>query len=317
MDLYFANENDGWTSCLGRLWRTSDGGRTWQENQYTSKNGQFPEFHFFGSKMIWASTLHSLQKSEDSGNTWKNVSPPISDDGDIGALNFLEDGKHGWLSGDKYVSCSSKVRDRLGIHGLAPDQKRCVQGVIFYTEDGGETWSQQFLASELGFSIGPLYIATDNRIWTFVYGHVAYFADGKWTEVDYAKSRCKKRDLLNTLDPNLSDSGPVGPEAIFFLGNTGWLSFSNGYLAKSTDSGMTWCDLFNLQTITRNPRYYFRKLYFNSPTHGWSLADRIYETHDGGVTWRTITDQGFEDMYFLGDRGWAISGEGLFHLVSE
>ena len=315
MALYFASETMGWMSCLGHLWKTSDGGRNWQEISFARDN-RFPSFYFVNSNVVWSLTLNKMQKSEDGGYTWKAIPIPLSGDNiDLEEIQFLKDGKHGWLSVNNYVSCSSEIRSKLGMHSLSPDGKRCLKGHVFYTEDGGATWRQQSFSSNLGRAIG-LETMRDGQVWAFNDLRIFYFADGQWRKVDYTKGQCTNETLLETVDFYGKTGEPSAPVEIFFVGHTGWLSFSNGYLAKSTDGGRTWCDLFDLKSLTNNPSSYFGKLYFSDANNGWGLAGHIYRTKDGGTIWeKTETSMEFDDMYFLdANHGWAISKDGLFRI---
>jgi photosystem II stability/assembly factor-like uncharacterized protein len=315
MTLHFVNERLGWMSCLGHLWKTSNGGREWQEIYFAGDN-QLPHFYFVNSNIIWARTLNKMQKSEDEGYTWKAVPIPLpKDDANLEDIQFLKDGKHGWLSVNNYVSCPPEIRSKLGMHSLSNDGQKCLKGHIFYTEDGGETWRQQSFSSNLGSGIG-IETTQDGQVWAFNDQHIFYFADGQWRKVDYTKGQCTHKNLLETVDFYGKTGEPFAPVKIFFVGHTGWLSFSNGYLAKSTDGGRTWCDLFDLETSTQNPRSYFTELYFSNENNGWGFADHLYKTRDGGITWKQLmTNIDVEDMYFLdANHGWAISKEGLFRI---
>lgn len=315
MTLHFANENLGWMSCLGHLWKTSDGGKTWQEI-YQAANDQLPNFNVINSNILWSRTLHELKKSEDGGYTWKTIPIPlIGDNVTLDDIEFLKDGQFGWLAASNYVACSPKVRSKLGVHSLSFDGKKCLKGYVFYTKDGGESWKQQSFASDLGGSIG-LKLTRDERVWAFHNLHVYYLADGKWRKVDYTRSQCNHEALLAAIDLNQKSFDPAAPVEIFFVGNTGWLSFSNGYLAKSTDGGLTWCDLFDLTKLTDDFRVSVAQIYFGDLNNGWGLADHIYKTKDGGATWGKIeTNIEVEDMYFLdASHGWVVSKEGVFRI---
>jgi hypothetical protein len=315
MALHFADENIGWMSCLGHLWKTSDGGRKWQDIYFAQEN-QLPDFYFVNSNVVWAWTLKKMQKSEDGGYTWKEMPLPLSgDDVQLQAIQFLKDGRHGWLSVNNYVSCSPEIRRKLGMHSLSADGQKCLKGNIFYTEDGGETWRQQSFVSNPGKAIG-LEIARDGQVWAFHDLRISYLADGQWRKIDYTKGQCPHENLLATVDFYGKTDDPAAPVEIFFVGDTGWLSFSNGSLAKSMDGGRTWCDLFDLKSLTKSPRLYFSKLYFSDVHNGWGLADHIYKTKDGGATWEKIeTTMAVEDISFLDAvHGWAISKEGLYRI---
>jgi len=94
----------------------------------------------------------------------------------------------------------------------------------------------------------------------------------RWREVDFYKGKCPSEMLRKTLNP---DSVVYEPVAIYFLDtNLGWLSFKNGYVAKTTDGGTTWCDLLNPRDVWPNPigLTFFWKIHFIDPLRGWAIG---------------------------------------------
>jgi photosystem II stability/assembly factor-like uncharacterized protein len=321
VDMEFTNEREGWLSCLGQLWKTSDGGRNW-ERIYENDGRRTAMFYFVNSQVGWSNTLHTLHKSEDGGRTWKAMALPFksSDEGEIISIKFLNDGLRGWIAGGVYRSYPQKVLDMLGTRSLSSDGKKAITGVIFYTEDGGKTWSQQPIASEIGNTVGGLQITEKGRVWAFSGVGLFYLADNKWQKVGYNKGQCSHQVLLETVDYNKRTFESYGPTALSFIDDKqGWLSFANGYVAKTTDGGHTWCDLFDFRNMPAdsNNKLFLSEMYFTDAMNGWALAAGfLYQTKDGGMTWTKIdTDIEFDDMFFLdAGHGWAVGKEGLFRL---
>ena len=72
------------------------------------------------------------------------------------------------------------------------------------------------------------------------------------------------------------------PAALFFLNDSlGWMA-TNGGIWRTEESGRTWTKLEKLESILA--------LYFLDPMHGYAAGypKAIYETGDGGKTWRKL-----------------------------
>jgi photosystem II stability/assembly factor-like uncharacterized protein len=68
----------------------------------------------------------------------------------------------------------------------------------------------------------------------------------------------------------------------------GWAVNSNGQILHTEDGFATW------EEQLRDPTVYFRCIGFASDTRGWvgtlTPGKRLFETHDGGVTWTAVPD---------------------------
>lgn len=79
-------------------------------------------------------------------------------------------------------------------------------------------------------------------------------------------------------------------EDLYFYNNSGWVVSGIGSVYKTTDDGKTWTE-----TIIKN-KPYLRSICFVDSMNGWignlspNFNDLIFETHDGGENWSTVTN---------------------------
>jgi photosystem II stability/assembly factor-like uncharacterized protein len=131
------------TTDIGSLWRTQDGGRSWEPTwglpRLTSSNiSASPELEFSDARHGWldisyfqgaGSGSHELFQTSDGGQTWEVLIHEFSDQaenwafGALGDMDFI-DPLHGWAtSKHPYVAGTN----------------------IHWTDDGGRTWLRQEL----------------------------------------------------------------------------------------------------------------------------------------------------------------------------
>lgn len=322
--IQFISEQEGWLSCNKKLWRTTDGGKSW-EAIYSANSSwglldSIRGLEFTSSQTGWLLVSpNKLFKTEDGGYTWmRQDNMPLSfPKAQLNDVKFMKDGKTGWIAGGLYQSESSR--------GNADSfASRFPATAIFRTDDGGMSWVRETVFSPRGGRVGRIFLL-NHQIWAIDEAGFFYRETNKdsWKKADYSKGACDRRMLLHTT------SGQEGrdvfePVAIYFLDvNQGWLGFKNGYMAKSTDGGRTWCDLLDPRVVWPTPFYdtFFWKIHFTNSTHGWGLSGEghIYETKDGGSSWQKVNVKAsIEDLYFLNpSQGWAVAEEGLFLLLPE
>ena len=108
----FTDELHGWVIDPSNLWRTIDGGETWQEGEVAE---QFSFLHFLSRHVGWiGGPTGTIYKTIDGGETW---------------LEKVVDQTHTTVQGISFVG------DRVG--WLSTNEG------IFHTSDGGDSWAKQ------------------------------------------------------------------------------------------------------------------------------------------------------------------------------
>jgi photosystem II stability/assembly factor-like uncharacterized protein len=320
--LQLLNAQLGWMTNGKILWRTTDDGATWDVTYSADpakfENGEIKEFQFFNSREGITMRLDGLHRTQDGGHTWAGINTPLSyPQGEPSYFKFLEDGKVGWIVGGIYHRISKEEADRCTNNAktVFPDNSyACLEGAVFHTDDGGETWSRQ-PAPNIGYRIYNLYFSdADHGLALGDWGAIYTENGGRKWEKSELKKEC--------VDPGFLSEYEYRPIAVSFADKLGWISFNDGRLIKSTDGGRTWCDLlqpaeYRTQTGSNS---FFQVLHFSNSDHGWALATdgTLYETLDGGARWTKIkTDAKFDDLFFVQPGyGWAVSKAGIYRIMS-
>jgi len=168
-DVYFANKEVGFALAGDMIFRSGDGGHTWQQSyriSQTSVSGAVPELYslrFNGKKKGWV--VGSLARGDtvvgsvlaitrDSGTTWQMLEPGthqelihvdfVDDDrgwivGAGGAILHTEDAGETWTRQESGVTATLfHVDFRNSKQGIAVGER----GIILMTQDAGRTWSK-------------------------------------------------------------------------------------------------------------------------------------------------------------------------------
>lgn len=215
------NENvaivgDGPESGAARLYRTTDGGQSWQ---VVDASGSFwNAIHFFNaqngiaqSDPVSATSGFILVRTTDGGATWSPIAQPVSagngEFGLVGSLQFV--GNSGWFGTN--------------------------QGRVLRTTDGGATWSSSTAAGSSDWLIA---VAFSSQNMGVVGGYTL-----------------QNRQIANSVLRRSANAGqtwttPSLPNALAFFGGTGvpevgqlWLSAVSSQgpaIFTSRDAGATW-----------------------------------------------------------------------------
>lgn len=232
-DIYFANKEVGFALAGEMIFRSGDGGQTWQESYKISPpavRGATVELYslrFKGKKKGWV--VGSLARGDtvigsvlaitrDSGTTWQMLAAGTQQE--LIHIDFVDD-ERGWIVG--------------------------AGGAILHTEDAGETWKRQ----ESGVS------------------ETLYHVDFRNSKQGIAVG--ERGTILNTQDAGLTWSkvnSPVRSTLLsvqFVSEDNVWIVGRNGVILRSGDGGLTWAEQ---ESGTRQNLY---ALFINKK-EGWAVG---------------------------------------------
>jgi len=299
IELQFINENIGWCADLDNLWYTDDGGKTWQ---LINSNSGARSFHFINAQSGWMNN-GELYRTEDGGHTWTPIVTPMSDfAGSLWSFHLEENGQVGWIAGGIFYPMEKPWFCINTAAGFLKDGSRgCLNGAVFRTDDGGLTWRQQPTTRYIGRFISITFV-DEKHGWVAGDADVLHTTAGgdNWSSNRFKKG-CEDYYALQDIHPtgvSVSDQ------------KNGLLIFGSGLIAKSTDGGNTWCGIADLPTSaspddcrTELPGK-FRDIAFRDADHGIALdcLGVMFESSDGGATWRKLEDSMQFDRILFHDK---------------
>lgn len=295
------------SSGLAGLFKTTDGGQTWQLKHEGSTNSVL---YLSPTKLI-ADNGYDVIGSVDGGERWftlSTVSTGIQDIAKLDESTLVGVSEAGdiWRSTDAGSTWSER---RVG-QGDLPDTWRVyffdnlngqVAGPnwILGTTDGGLTWTQE--SQGIGADWNGIAAFSDSRVYLAgFHGYVQMTNDSglHWN------TQILDPPIFGR-DTSFSDIAVTGPSSAYAVGH--W-----GSMFKTLDSGATWINLSN----SVNPSYYANAVSFMDANNGWvvgwdynsSAPSYLRRTHDGGFTWQpSITDVTGIDVDFIGQTGYVLS----------
>lgn len=246
-EIYFRNDDNGYLVAGRVMFKTVDGGKSWQEFvplESRSFNGGTPEFlsiRFTGKKdgFIIGSILKEFDgeirvvdslvlKTSDGGETWRRISVPFSKE--IYNLDFVND-DYGWIVGD--------------------------DGMILATVNGGLTWKIQKTP------LGPI---KDKKTKPALYSvdfrdKKEGYAVGGYGTILRTDNGGETWDVVKTAYPE------TFLRVNFANDENGWIVGYNGTILRSSDKGRTWLK----QDSKTNKNLYGL---FMTKKYGWAVGEK-------------------------------------------
>lgn len=227
----------GMNSEPGELFKTQNGGKTWEavaSSGMLQNSGAIPfggRIDFLNQQIGWlaggncSTCLGSLYKTQDGGVNWQNVNvdPPTGLTGSFASSSFE-------------FTNSNHVKG-IFVLPLQEQNKGIDQTAFYETKDSGKTWSINGRIATIGASIFP----TENI------GYLAAINNQLYKTMDSAKNwtliQSKNLSAFLPKDKNIK-------QIDFISENDGWLVVGNKgimqgtTLLKTSDGGQTWTQVF-------------------------------------------------------------------------
>ena len=284
-------------SASGGLWKTVNGGVTWKpifERQPTISIGDIA-LAPGNPDVVWVGTGESavrnsvsfgdgVYKSTDGGKNWQNMG--LKDTEHISAIVINPQNPD-----IVYVGA-------LG-HAFAPNDERGV----FMTTDGGKTWTKTlYIDREHGVS--DLEIDATNP--NILYAGMWSFERKPWTH----RSGSEKGGLYKSIDggrtwnkltnglPKLLGrigvrTAPSNPNVVYAI-----VESKEGTLYRSEDRGDTFKQVSKQANIVSRGFYYTHvRVDPNNENHIYAVASTLFESIDGGKSFRSITGKTHIDYH--------------------
>ncbi|RCH56202.1 hypothetical protein DJ568_05560 [Mucilaginibacter hurinus] len=242
-------------------------------SQYYSGNG-FVSSNFIDDNN-WYRFGTSSYKTIDGGLTWQQVLIPNQSNPFNITGSFFFDKDNGVVSSNKGVHVTADGGQNWALHKLSGANNPAglhfidaqtgffkSDSYLYRTADGGKSWEKLRGIGGMGNTLA----------FSFINDKTGFFVAGSGT-------------VYKTKDKGLtweSKGTSYYLNAIHFFDElNGLVGGNDGKLLKTKDGGRTW-NLVETQLYSQN----IRDLKFLDRLHGYMVADRMYETFDGGNTWK-------------------------------
>lgn len=300
----FTQTSTGFVTKTGGIYKTTDGGLTWQNIYPNNTTNGVTTIKFLNSNfgLVYRS-FDSILVTRDGGLTW--TSRAIGDQifdfffldqstiyavGVFGMVYRTQDGGLSWSimnAGPRYYQYDlNSVYFFNATKGIAAG----LRGRITSTTDAGASWT----------NYSPTY--NDIACVSFGDNNVGYAING----LDIYKTTSKGQDwsLLNFHIPDVAHSG--SNKCLFFSPDTGIVTATYpNRVYRTTDGGLNW------STTGSNPNNfeYTAGLSFVNSSKGYATFRNysntygLFKTNDGGISWQEVGSyQDFYNIQFLNEQ---------------
>jgi hypothetical protein len=292
----FVDAQHGWarfglvtaTAVTNFVWRTTDGGLTWQSSSFVvattpGLGGTFT------SSLHFRDSLHGEDFEVHGPTADLGVTPGSSPEGFVCQRFSTSDGGVTW-SAPKAMPCLSGPEFVDGRLGYASDV--FASPVLYVTADGGQTWTTGTLPPNARGSATPYYAALLERHADGTLRALAMWGNGgaPVRAIIVSGDAGKTWTMAGTPSGIEAVGGPVAA-----LDESHWIASGMGSDSNKTDllvtgdGGLTWTPVQSTG-ITG----YLSSLDFVNATDGWAVTNpfettaALWATTDGGVRWTRI-----------------------------
>jgi photosystem II stability/assembly factor-like uncharacterized protein len=273
--IQFIDEFQGWGVSTNSLWRTQDGGRTWNRvsavptmptKGILQGTDVYYKVQFLNDRNGWLLRGSSLLHTDDTGRNWQEKEFPNTV---IRSFHFT-DPLRGWAVGGILTQTGRKE-----------DTKESWRGAIYTTEDGGDTWREISTGIRLDhnwtlFDIWPI---NENKVWVVGDAILRSGNGGKtWKRV------------------NIEDGVYGSPSKIQFNGERlGWITTNQGNRFLLTrDGGESW----EVRQGPDDAGGVYNLIFVGEDTVWW-VVNNIFHSNDGGKSWAKEMDGRFNYIYHI------------------
>lgn len=244
---FFLNENDGWVAVDSSLYQTRNGGSTWE---FKSSLGLISQIYFLGAATGWAVGGSNVYRTTDGGNSWQSTKVEVLWRIFLYKVKFVNSNV-GWLLGSV----------------TGPNH---LSGHLLKTTDGGLTWEQQLQVGG-GFDYRTFTdIEFQNEMlgWAVATRSVFRTLDGgdNWEEITNTNYPANLTQITTVDDLTLWGGGYYGALFNSSDGGANWTERSSGTIENLED----------MRFLDENVGFV-------------SGAKTLLKTTDGGQSWGEIS----------------------------
>lgn len=264
----FRNESTGfYTSSLGALYKTKDGGKTWVKVRAQNKE-TLEDLFFVDDNSGWAVGGRPLCgpsnacepktgvfiQTKDGGETWQDANVVLSSSTQLQSVWFTTP-----LNG---IVVGASVHDKG-------------TGLMYSTVDGGQTWQERHFANIGGVMNDIQFIDTQNGLISCSSGRVMRTSDGGANWIVEKQFPELDENIISCVKPSI-----VGPHIIAFAGGQS--------VSRTIDGGVTW-------KPWAYPNVKITEMIFITHLDGFVFGEGVSDflfsfsaikyTKDGGQTW--------------------------------